>query len=229
MNKTRRHWLFNLLGTLTLAVFIIPGMAKTASAAPTRIACVGDSITYGAGVPDNWHKAWPGVLQQLLGDRYKVGNFGHSGATLLKHGDLPYWRVAEFKKSNAFKANIVIIMLGTNDTKPQNWKYAREFPKDLKAMILHYENLVTKPRVILCTPPPVLHTNYGINAKNLAAVIPDIKKVARAMHIPVIRIHHFMSVDPNVKQLLQNDGIHPNASGQAFMAHCVYAWAKHHG
>ncbi len=110
---------------LALVMFItIACAAKPATAAqPVRVACVGDSITFGAGVPNNWVNAWPGQLQKMLGKHYKVANFGHSGATLLKDGDLPYWKTPEYKHSTAFKGKIVIIMLGTNDTKAWNWKH----------------------------------------------------------------------------------------------------------
>ena len=67
-------------------------------------------------------RAWPGVLQKLVGKKYKSTDFGHSGATLLKKGNLPYWTTPQFKAATKFDPNIVIIMLGTNDTKPKNWK-----------------------------------------------------------------------------------------------------------
>ena len=67
-----------------------------AVAGKIRVACVGDSITYGAGVPQRHTQGWPGELQQLLGTGYQVANFGHSGATMLKNGGLPYWKTPEF-------------------------------------------------------------------------------------------------------------------------------------
>lgn len=56
----------------------------------TRVACVGDSITYGAGIADRDRDSYPAQLASMLGDKWVVKNFGHSGATLLKNGDLPY-------------------------------------------------------------------------------------------------------------------------------------------
>ena len=103
-----------------------------AQTAPTgrgkiRLACVGDSITYGSGLSEREVNSYPAVLQKLLGEGYDVKNFGVSGATLLKSGDKPYWKQSEFKSATAFNPNIVVIKLGTNDTKPQNWSHKEEF------------------------------------------------------------------------------------------------------
>jgi len=80
-----------------------------------RIACVGDSITYGAGIKGRVTKSYPAQLQELLGATYNVGNFGVSGRTLLKKGDKPYWENKAYKNALDFKPDIVIIKLGTND------------------------------------------------------------------------------------------------------------------
>jgi len=58
-----------------------------------KIACVGDSITYGAGIPNRMTGSYPAQLHQMLqpyDDQWEVRNFGVSGATLLRRGDLPY-------------------------------------------------------------------------------------------------------------------------------------------
>lgn len=206
---------------LALVMFItIACAAKPATAAqPVRVACVGDSITFGAGVPNNWVNAWPGQLQKMLGKHYKVANFGHSGATLLKDGDLPYWKTPEYKHSTAFKGKIVIIMLGTNDTKAWNWKHHAHFVHDLTALVKHYQSLTTNVKVWLCLPPPVLKSSYGINEKNMVGgVIPDIKIVAAKLHLPMINVHDGMHHNAS---LLQHDGVHPNAKGQHVMAEII--------
>ena len=79
---------------LLLVVGLIwPTIAHGASVAPIRVACVGDSITWGDTLKHRLTQAWPGALQNLLGAHYKVVNFGYSGATMLKKSDLSYWTV----------------------------------------------------------------------------------------------------------------------------------------
>ena len=85
---------------------------------PIKVACVGDSITLGAGLGDN---TYPEQLQRMLGGNYAVRNFGVSGATLLTNGDKPYVQQDLYHQSLSFQPDVVVIMLGTNDSKPQNW------------------------------------------------------------------------------------------------------------
>ena len=64
-----------------------------------KVACVGNSITYGYTLPNPATDSYPSQLQQLLGETYEVGNFGKSGATLLNKGHRPYMQQEEFKKA----------------------------------------------------------------------------------------------------------------------------------
>jgi hypothetical protein len=64
-----------------------------------RVACIGDSITAGAGTRKG--HAYPKQLQEILGEHGNVGNFGVSGRTLLKKGDFPFWK--ETKNLDALK------------------------------------------------------------------------------------------------------------------------------
>ena len=92
-----------------------------------KIACVGDSITYGHGIA-NWPKNnYPAQLQEFLGDEYHVSNFGHSGRTLSPDGDQPYVESDQYQLSLDYDADIVVIMLGTNDSKPENWTNELDF------------------------------------------------------------------------------------------------------
>ena len=129
-----------------------------------KVACVGDSITQGSGLPDPAKNAYPGQLQSLLGDRWKVGNFGVSGRTLLKKGDFPYWNEKAYRDALAFAPDVVIIKLGTNDTKPQNWKHEAEFVADYTELVKSFQALESKPRVFVCRPCPVVGNGaWGIN------------------------------------------------------------------
>ena len=208
-----------------VALLLGVGAAKNAAAAPIRISCVGDSITQGI-VPNPQKNAWPVVLGRILGRGYQSINCGHSGATMLKKGDLPYWKQPEYKKAIAFHPNIVVIMLGTNDTKPWNWnKHGKDFLGDTEAMIRVFQALPTHPRVYICLPPKVVKSAYGINEKNLVAgVIPAIRKAARATHITSINIFRKL---PGKMKYYDSDGVHPNIQGEAIMARIIAKVIKH--
>lgn len=70
------------------------------SSATIKIACVGDSITAGAGVNTPALESYPAKLQKLLGTNYVVQNDGLSGSTLLKNGDLTYWNSSPYSTSH---------------------------------------------------------------------------------------------------------------------------------
>jgi len=138
--------------------------ARIASA--IKVACVGDSITQGSGAQKG--KSYPAQLQGLLGDGYQVGNFGVSARTLLKKGDFPYWKEKKYQDALAMEPAIVVIMLGTNDTKPQNWKFEAEFDADYRELVKSFQSLKSKPKVFVCRPVPVPGKgNYGINEENI--------------------------------------------------------------
>ena len=44
-----------------------------------------------------------------------------------------------FINAQKFQPNVVIIKLGTNDSKPENWKYKDEFETDLEYMISTFQ------------------------------------------------------------------------------------------
>ncbi|MBI3877786.1 MAG: hypothetical protein HY300_17805 [Verrucomicrobia bacterium] len=185
---------------------------------PVRVACVGDSITFGAGVEQREKNNYPKVLGDLLGDKYEVRNFGRSGATLLKKGDLPYWKTPEFKNATEFAPDIVVIKLGTNDSKPQNWAHKEDFAADARALVEHFQALPCKPRVFVCLPVPVYQDKWGINEPIVKGeVIPTLQKVAKEMSLPTIDLYTALSG----KAEMFPDKIHPNAAGAKVLAEAV--------
>jgi lysophospholipase L1-like esterase len=182
-------------------------------AAPIKVACVGDSITQGVGAMPG--KSYPSQLQGLLGDGYKVGNFGVSARTLLKKGDFPYWKEKKYQAALAMEPAIVIIMLGTNDTKPQNWKFEAEFDADYRELVKSFQSLKSKPKVFVCRPVPVPGKgNYDINEANILKQIPRVDALARELGCGVIDMHAALEKFPEMLP----DRVHPNTLGAGEMA-----------
>ena len=185
--------------------------------APVRVACVGDSITYGFG--DSNGMSYPDQLRELLGAKWEIGNFGVSARTLLRKGDMPYWNEKRFIEAQNFRPDVVIIMLGTNDTKPHNWLHADEFAKDYTDLVNIFLGLPGKPTVFVCRPTPVpAPGNYEINEACLQEEIPIIDRIAAVLHLGVIDMHAALAGKP---QLLP-DRVHPNDDGALEMAKAAY-------
>ena len=198
---------------ITLATGLFPGFAADA----VRVACVGDSITAGAGIPQPEIRSWPARLQFYLGNqaKYDVRNFGVSARTMQKAGDHPYWQEKAFAEAQAFAPDIVLVKLGTNDSKPQNWNRAR-FAADAKEMVELFQKLPSHPRVILCLPVPLFKADqWGIRAAIVEKeVIPALRQVAFDTQADLLDFFHpFLG-----RGALFPDTVHPNAEGADEMA-----------
>ena len=188
--------------------------------APVRVACIGDSITQGAGADNG--KSWPEQLQGLLGKSWQVMNFGLGGRTLLKQGDYPYWKEPIYQDALNSKPDVVIIMLGTNDTKPQNWKHEAEFAADYREFVQSFQALASRPRIYVCRPCPAPVTKPGEGDINEAGVLELIKRIdalAAEMKLGVIDMHAALA---DKLQMLP-DHVHPNNDGAGEMAKAALA------
>jgi lysophospholipase L1-like esterase len=204
-----------LLSLLAIALF---PLASPAGAGHANVACVGDSITAGVGATKGWD--YPSQLQRMLGPAYTVRNFGVSGATLLRHGDRPYEMQRAFKAALDFKPNVVILMLGTNDTKPHNWgPHQAEFDADYRWLVGQLQGTNPAQKLFVCRPCPVPGAgNYGINEPVLEKEIPMIDAIAASLHLDEIDMHAALVGHPEDLP----DRVHPNNAGAALMAKAAY-------
>lgn len=191
--------------------------------AQIKVACVGNSITYGYGLSDRTTESYPVKLQELLGSGYAVSNFGVNSRTLLKNGNLPYWSTSEYTQAKNLKPDVVIIMLGTNDAKLEtNWiPHRDEFIDDYKAMIKSFRNLSSDPEIWVCEIVPAYKTIWEITDSIIKnEVNPKIKEVALEEGLSLMDMYTFME---NKSSLFQSEGIHPTASGAEEMANYIYS------
>jgi len=203
---------------LSLALFLgcVANVRAAEPSQPVRVACIGDSITQGVGVAKG--RSYPEQLQTLLGKGWEVRNFGVSGRTLLRKGDHPYWKENAFREAQDFAPDVVVIMLGTNDTKPQNWQFKDEFVTDYIDLVRTFQALPSKPRVFVCRPCPVPNGgNFMINEPNVLIEIPLIDKTAAETGAGVIDIHAALLPFPE----LLPDRVHPDTRGAGVIAATV--------
>jgi len=190
-----------------------------------KVACVGDSITFGYGLSNPSAESYPAVLGMSLGSEHTVQNFGVSGATLLKNGDKPYWNEASYGASGSFAPDVVIIMLGTNDAKPQNWSKASEFSPNYLELIQHYRALGAL--VYVATPPPVYPPGAFDISPDVVAneVVPAVRAIAGDAGAPLVDVFTALGGKPESFP----DTVHPNAAGAALIAETVRAALEESG
>ncbi len=200
---------------LILFTFLIFSAACTKHT--TKVACIGDSITEGYGLAQQSKTSYPVVLDSILGPNFNVLNLGRSATTLQKKGDFPYWICKEFSNVFEFEPNIIVIKLGTNDTKPQNWN-SENYKNNYQDLIDTLRTISSQPQIYLCLPVPVFKSRWGINDSTVVnGVIPAVKEVAKENNLPVIDLYHqMMDQGANFP-----DSIHPNELGAKKMAEII--------
>lgn len=192
-----------------------------------KVACVGDSITYGHGIK-NWLKNnYPAVLGRLLGDEFSVSNFGVSGSTVQSTADQPYTKTECYAASIEYDADILVFMMGTNDSKPENWQGSDAFKSEYTELIKKYLNSENPPEIYLCTPakPYSLKGNsdneisFDINAAQTEEIAAVVRDIADELDLQMIDVYHLTSEHP---EWFEKDGVHPDANGAAAIAEAVY-------
>lgn len=195
---------------------------------PVRVACVGDSIVYGANIENRSRNNWPAVLGRWLGDNWSVRNFGLNGATMLMKGDLPYRKQPVYSQVLEYKPDILIISLGGNDSKHptddvkdavNNWQYENDYVGDYKEMIAAFKAINPAMKIYVCIPLPAYPGRWGINDTTIREEIaPMVRQVAKDTGATVIDLYTAMSGKPE----LFPDTVHPNAAGARLVATAVY-------
>ena len=188
-----------------------------------KVACIGDSITYGHGVT-NWEtENYPAVLQTILGDEYYVANYGFIGACVNPDGDKPYTEQSVYQQSLDLDADIIVFMLGTNDSKAENWTDAETFVKAHKALLDTYFADGRQPKVYigLCAESYDIENpqmEYGIQPEIVDEIVKALQSAYEAENVEIIDTHSLTTAHPEWFTL---DGVHPNTEGAKAIAQTV--------
>lgn len=159
---------------------------------------------------------------------------------MLNKGDHPYMNEMAWRDALAFQPDVVVIKLGTNDSKPHNWEHGAEFKQDLVQMITSLcPDLADLPKnkkkrakalaeaktkIFLCTPIPAFKESFKIRESVIADdIIPVQQEVAQEYGLQVIDLHTLFANDADK---MFSDGIHPNEKGVDKMADIIAAALK---
>lgn len=199
------------------------------------LACVGDSITFGARLDDPDSDSYPAQLQQLMGERYQVVNLGVGGCTLLRKGRPTVWDQLDRIRETA--PDMVVISLGTNDTCGMGtcgdrkcWEYKDEYRGDYLDLIDTLRALPTQPRIWIAAPSPMVLETPGLSAERRAGLsvrkprlqelIQTVKEIAQTNQLGFIDLN--TPLDHRPELFTEEDGVHPNQAGYRAIAELVY-------
>ena len=200
------------LASTVLALLLI---SVASYAQQVKVACIGNSITYGHGIEDRVHDTYPAQLQVMLGNEFNVSNFGVSGTTAQREGDFPWVSTDQYKQAKEFLPQIAVIKLGTNDSKPQNWVGEGRFIKNVEQLAEEFENLPSHPRIIIALPAKAYKIAWSIRDSVICnGELAALKKMAKKHHWRVIDLYKKTS---NIPERFP-DGIHPDVKGAGIIA-----------
>lgn len=193
------------------------------------IVALGDSITFGDGVKATRKTdCWEAKLEKLLNGNYQVLNYGVCGATLQNEGDQPYYAAEAGQQSFpeaalSLNPEIVIFMLGTNDTKPYNWNRGR-FEAQLDQRVKEIKAVPSVKRLILMCPPYTCPVDGAdavafdvINETIRDDVRPIVKKCAEENGAECIDLYAL--TDGHGEYF--DDGVHLNSFGNRVIASAI--------
>ncbi len=202
-----------------------------------RVACIGNSITFGARLDDPSTDAYPAVLQQMFGGKkVRVMNFGISGATMIRFGHPNVWQ--QLDNIKAFSPRVVIIIAGTNETvsgNRHNWEHIDDFENDYEDFLTQIKSLSSDPVIYICSPPDMNLKTPGLSQERLDDLTmrrprlwelqKRIKKIARVSGVHFIDLTTMFKNKPEL--ITPADGVHPNKKGYHVLALQIFKNIKH--
>jgi acyl-CoA thioesterase-1 len=204
-------------------VFIAMALSGYSQGYHVRIGIIGNSITEGSGLTDPETQSYPAqlapMLHEIYGDTCIVQNFGITTTTMLKNGNVSYWNSTQFEDYMEYAAEICIILLGTNDSKPVNWdEHGDEFIGDYLSMIDTIKTRNPHTKFFAGYPPPAFEIVYDIrDSVILNGVIPAVDSVVAVTGAELIDFYYPLLDSVS----LFTDKIHPNIEGSRAMAQII--------
>ena len=184
-----------------------------------KIAAIGDSLTYGYGLENRQQDAYPSILLELLGSHYQVANYGLSGRSLLSTSDYPYLKEKNAQQSLESDADIVIIMIGSNDSRAAYWN-KEQFIKEYRDFVKCYIKLPSQPDVFIVAPPHVPTSRFGLNNEVIRDEIQQIvEDVATELGVHFINLYPITEGHPEY----YSDGLHLTPLGNRVIAKAIFS------
>lgn len=187
---------------------------------PIRVVCLGDNVTAGTGLAAPMQESYPARLAALLGAGWEVHSLASPGTTLMTTGDLPLFKQSFMPTSIRLEPDVMIILLGTNDSKAPNWKDAARFVSDFRDLLQSYLAMEPAPSIWVALPPPAFGTPVdGVQPDVIRTeILPRLREVVAGLPVELLDLHTPFIEEPD----LFPDGVNPNAEASSRIAQLVH-------
>ena len=192
-----------------------------------KVACIGDSITYGYQIRDR-SQTYPRILQGLLGEGCEVRNFGNSGRGILRRArklnePRAFIYMPQHQQALQWGPDVVLCNLGINDL--MDWdRFGHEFVTDYRALLADYRELACGARIVIWHRLAPLFPGRPFHGDERIEVLNDrIAAVARLEGVETIEMEEPLRGYPEWFP----DKLHPNEKGAAQIARVTARYLQH--
>ena len=227
MNMQMKHF-------ASAALVLFAALAAHSSDA-VKVACIGDSITYGLGLADRAKESYPAQLQKMLEEtepgKYEVRNFGNSGRGIyldsMRGSEKRGFRyMPEHKAALEWKPDVVICNLGIND----NGEYIKEytggrrrgqFESDYLSLLDDYRKANSNAKFYIWTKlSPLAEGQKFYRSPEPFLMQADLEVVAKKMDAVGLDMQE--PLREKMDEIFARDKIHPNAEGAKIIAETTF-------
>lgn len=189
----------------------------------TKVACVGDSLTFGTTLLNRKRECYPSRLGRLLGENFDVLNLGFPGYAINPFCE-KYWGALDaVELLENYAPQFILFLLGTNDARLKNWTDEKTFEKFYRRFIHNFVNMKQNPCVIAMTSPRAycdhVLTELDFRHEILADIVSIQRRVLAENGIPYIDLY---SLTEGKDALYSLDKLHFNSKGAKFVAFKSY-------
>ena len=192
-----------------------------------KVACVGDSLTYGTTLLNRKVESYPARLAKMLGKDFDVLNLGFAGYSASRNSAKCYLNLPALNLLRNYSPDYVIMLLGTNDARKKNFTTEIDFTNGYKSIITSINNLESKPQLIAMTSPMAYSdtTQYELDFshENLYKIVQLQRAILSEYQIPYIDLYN---ITQDKTALYSDDMLHFNSKGAKFLAFKAYTAIK---
>ena len=180
-----------------------------------KIACVGDSLTHGYGLFNRNRDSYPSQTSALLPPGWEVRNYGFNGACATDGHD-DFYLNNDLEELVRWNADIIILMLGSNDSKDSIWESRLNYIKGLEKILNRIKGI--KTHIILMTPPPCHLNFFGIqNDRIHNEIIPALRQYSLQEGYPLLETGPLFLNEEGIYL----DNIHMTPKGYAILSRFI--------
>ena len=186
------------------------------------VACIGDSITYGATSTDQQYLSFPANMQRILWHDYLITNYGHSGKTMRDDLQDSYMATETWQRLLADRTgyDLVLLMLGTNDShRDPDWDAEDDsrFKRSCKTLLKAVKEKNPNATFVMMNCPKYFDPNGKFASPHIRELQLETAKWLNAGGFRILFYDMYSFTEKEMGASLFPDNLHPGDAGYVVM------------